>query len=134
MPITERRFRVGTQPVELEFMPNGDVVQTVLVWPHPKPITLKRHEPARPSRAELDGYAGSYHSEELGATWTVSATDSTLVLKTRGGVDRSVRPAYGDAFVGDFLVTFTRGRNRKVDGMLMSSGRVRRVRFERTGP
>lgn len=133
VPITERRFRVGTQPVELEFMPNGDLVQTILAWPNPRPITLKRHEPARPSRTELDGYAGSYHSEELGATWTVSATDSTLVLKTRGGVDRVVRPAYGDSFVGDFLLTFTRGRNQKVDGMLMSSGRVRRVRFVRTG-
>jgi len=134
VPITERRFRVGAQPVELEFMPNGDLVQTILAWPNPKPITLKRYESARPSRAELDGYTGSYYSEELGATWTVSATDSTLVLKTRGGLDRAVRPAYGDTFVGDFLLTFTRGRNRKVDGMLMSSGRVRRVRFERTGP
>lgn len=134
VPVAERRFRVGAQPVEVEFMPNGDLVQTVLVWPNPKPSTLKRHEPARPSRAELDGYAGSYHSDELGATWTVSATDSTLVLKTRGGIDRSVRPAYGDTFVGDFLLTFTRGRNRKVDGMLMSSARVRRVRFERAGP
>lgn len=133
VPLSERRFRIGAQAAELEFMPNGDVVQTIRSWPNPKPITLKRYEPARPSRAELDAHAGSYYSEELGATWTVSATDSTLVLKTRGGVDRTVRPAYGDTFVGDVLLTFTRGRSRGIDGMLMSSGRVRRVRFERTG-
>lgn len=135
VPLTERRFRVGAQPVELEFMPNGDAVQTILAWPNPKPITLKRYELARPSRAELDGYAGSYYSQELGSTWTVTATDSTLVLRTRWGSasGATVRPAYGDTFVGDFLVTFTRGRARTVDGMLLSTGRVRKVRFVKSG-
>jgi hypothetical protein len=79
----------------------------------------------------LEAYAGSYYSEELGATWTVTATDSTLVLKTRGGTDQVVRPAYEDTFTGAFLLNFTRGAGRKVDGMLMSSGRVRKVRFDR---
>jgi hypothetical protein len=132
VPIGERRFRLAGQPVEVEFTPAGDMVQTVRSWPTRRPITLKRQEPARPTRAQLEGYAGSYYSEELGATYTVTATDSTLVLKTRWATaDRVVRPAYGDTFVGDMVVTFTRNRARTVDGMLMSGGRVRRVRFER---
>ena len=130
--LSERRFRIGTQPAEIEFMPNGELVQTITAWPRPRPITMKRYDVARPTRAELAAYAGSYYSAELGATWTVSATDSTLVLKTRGGADRTVRPAYDDTFIGDFLLTFTRGRSRRVDGMLMSTGRVRRVRFEKS--
>jgi hypothetical protein len=135
VPLTERRFRVAAQPVTLEFMPNGDVVQTILVWPNPKPITLKRFEPARPSRAEMAAYAGTYYSEELGATYSVTATDSTLVFKTRWGAvtGMTVRPAYGDTFVGDLLVSFTRGRGSKIDGALMSTGRVRNVRFTKTG-
>ncbi len=135
LPLTERRFRIAAQPVVLEFMPNGDVVQTILVWPNPKPITLKRFEPARPSRAEMDAYAGTYYSEELGATWRVTATDSTLVFRTRWGsvTGATVRPAYGDTFIGDFLVAFTRGRGNKVDGALMSTGRVRKVRFTKAG-
>ncbi|MDQ3948749.1 MAG: beta-lactamase family protein, partial [Gemmatimonadota bacterium] len=131
VPLSERRFRVSGQPVELEFTPAGQLVQTVLAWPPRKAVALERREAARPSRAELERYAGSYYSEELGATWVVSATDSTLVLKTRWGAERTVRPAYGDTFVGDFLITFTRDGARRVDGMLMGSGRVRRVRFER---
>ncbi|MGH7694571.1 MAG: serine hydrolase domain-containing protein [Gemmatimonadaceae bacterium] len=131
VPLTERRFRIAAQPVVLEFMPNGTVVQTILAWPNPKPITLKRFEPARPSRAEMDAYAGTYYSEELGATYSVTATDSTLVFKTRWGalIGATVRPAYGDTFVGDLMVTFTRGRGNKIDGALMSTGRVRKVRF-----
>jgi CubicO group peptidase (beta-lactamase class C family) len=131
VPLSERRFRLGAQPVEVEFTPNGEMVQTILAWPRPKPITMKRYERAAPTRAQLEAYAGSYYSEELGATWTVTATDSTLVLKTRGGTDQVVRPAYEDTFTGAFLLNFTRGAGRKVDGMLMSSGRVRKVRFDK---
>jgi CubicO group peptidase (beta-lactamase class C family) len=131
VPLSDRRFRVSGQPMEVEFTPAGHVVQTFLTWPPRNPISLERREAVRPSRAELERYAGSYHSEELGTTWVVTATDSTLVLKTRWGAERTVRPAYGDTFAGDFLLTFTRDAARRVDGMLMSSGRVRRVRFER---
>ena len=135
VPIGERRFRMVGQPVELEFMPNGQLVQTIIAWPPRKALLLEKRDVARPTRAELEAYAGSYYSEELGATYTVSATDSTLVFKTRWATERTVRPTYGDTFSGDFLVQFTRDRSRRVDGMLLSSGRVRRVRFERAaGP
>jgi hypothetical protein len=93
-------------------------------------VTLTRHEPARPTRAELERYAGTYHSAELGATYTVAATDSTLVLRTRWAAERTVRPAYGDTFTGDFLLAFTRGRGG-ITGMRMSTGRVRNVAFEK---
>jgi CubicO group peptidase (beta-lactamase class C family) len=131
VPLSDRRFR-GPLGV-WEFTPAGQLVQTVLAWPPRKPVVLERREAARPSRAELERYAGSYYSEELGATWVVSPTDSTLVFKTRWGVDRVVRPAYGDTFAGDFLVSFTRDGARRVNGMVMSSGRVRGVKFERAG-
>jgi CubicO group peptidase (beta-lactamase class C family) len=135
IPLAERRFSVRGQPVELEFLPNGDVVQTFTAWPSRKPITLKRYELARLARSDLERYAGNYFSEELGATYSVTATDSTLVFKTRWGSVNGVvvRPAYGDTFTGDVLVTFTRGRGGKIDGALMSTGRVRNVRFAKAG-
>jgi hypothetical protein len=94
---------------------------------------MKRYPASTPTRSDLEAFAGTYYSEELGATWTVRATDSTLVFKTRGGIDRHLRPTYGDVFLGDFLVAFTRDPKRKVIGLLMSSGRVRNVRFVRSG-
>jgi CubicO group peptidase (beta-lactamase class C family) len=133
VPLGERRFRVAGQPVEVEFTPQGELVQHVLAWPPRPPLRAARREPARPTRAELDEYAGTYYSEELGATYTVAATDSTLRLSTRWGEARTVRPAYGATFAGDLLVKFTRaqGARGRVTGMLVSSGRVRDVRFER---
>jgi CubicO group peptidase (beta-lactamase class C family) len=131
VPLSERRFRVTGQPVEVEFTPAGQMVQTVNAWPQRRAVTFERREPVRPSRAELERYAGSYYSEELGTTWVVTATDSTLMLKTRWGAERTVRPAFGDTFAGDLLVMFTRDASGRINGMTMNSGRVRRVRFER---
>ena len=132
LPVGPNRFRLAGQPGELEFT-DGAVTQTFAGWPARAPVTAKRVASAvpRPSRADLEKYAGSYYSEELGATYTVSATDSTLVLKTRGGTERNVRPVYGDTFAGDFLLSFVRGRGGRVERMLMGSGRVRGVRFDR---
>jgi hypothetical protein len=45
-----------------------------------------------------------------------------------------VRPAYGDVFMGAFLIAFTRDRRGRVDGFTLGTGRVRGVRFERRGP
>ena len=133
IPLTEQRFKVRGQPVEFEFG-ERELVQRFVGWPSRQSVRMKREEPAKPARAELDRYAGSYYSEELGTTYTVKATDSTLVLTTRwGSNERTVRPAYGDTFSGDFLLSFTRGRKGEVAGMLMSTGRTRGVRFVRNG-
>jgi len=39
------------------------------------------------------------------------------------------RPAFGDTFEGDALITFTRDAKGKVSGMRMSTGRVRGIVF-----
>jgi CubicO group peptidase (beta-lactamase class C family) len=146
IPLGGLRFRVAGQPVEFAFTstPAGAaaprttsheaLVRTGLGWPPRRPVVLRRRVPARPTRSELARYAGTYRSDELlGATYTVAATDDgTLVLRTRGDLEPiTVRPAYGDTFAGDLLVTFNQGRAGRVTGMRMSSGRVRRVQFTR---
>ena len=129
VPLSENRFRVTGQPLELEFTTDGRMIQRFTAWPPRQPVTLKHEAVTQASRQFFSQYTGTYYSEELGATYTVAATDTTLTLKTRMGTARVVRPAYGDTFAGDFLITFTRGRDGKVDGMSMSSGRSRRVAF-----
>ena len=134
IPLTANRFKVMGQPVELEF--RGDsAVQYTTAWPPRSPLAARKvaAAPVQRTKAELEPYAGTYYSEELGASYVVTASDSALVLKTRGGVDRRVQPVYGDTFAGDYLLRFTR-KGGRIDGMLMSSGRVRGVRFERTQP
>ena len=131
VPIGPRRFRVSGQPVEFEFSGNGALREHPLTWPARSPVTWRRETPVQPTAAQLAAYAGTYHSEELGATYTVTVRDSALVFGTRWATDVVLRPTYADAFAGPFVVNFTR-RGGKVDGMAMSSGRVRRVRFTRT--
>jgi hypothetical protein len=131
VPVAPRRFRPSTgAPIEFEFTEQGTLVQHPPSWSRSAPIRFTRVEPSALKPAELQAYAGTYHSDELGATYTVTATDSTLVFQTRGGVDRVVRPVYGETFAGNYTVTFTR-RSGRVDGMTVSTGRVRRVRFDR---
>lgn len=134
LPLRANRFRLAGQPAELEFTPDGNLAVAQLAWPPRTPLVMKRAAlaPSQPTRAELERYAGSYYSEELGARYQVVASDSTLILKTRWGTDRTFRPVHADTFTGDFLVRFTRGRDGKIDGMLMSSGRVFGVRFARS--
>jgi CubicO group peptidase (beta-lactamase class C family) len=131
VPVGGTRFRVSGQPVELEFNGSGEMVQTVLGWPERRPVTLHRREEARFSASELQRFAGTYHSEELGATYTVTPGDGTLLLRTRWGTERTVRPAYGDTFHGDFLLDFTRDASGGIRGMRMSTSRVRHVEFTR---
>ena len=131
VPLAEGRFRVTGQPVELTFNANG-FTQTVHTWPPRKPLTFARQTPAKAEAGKLREYAGTYYSEELGATYVVTATDSTLSLKTRMGEPVTVRPAYGEVFEGGFLLRFVRDTGGKVTGFLASTGRVRNVRFQRS--
>lgn len=126
------RFRVAGQPVELRFGPDGVLVDSVLAWPARRATRRVRQTPSSLGPAELARYAGAYASEELGGTvYTVQATDSTLRLHTRGGDTLAVTPAFGDTFTGPRTVTFTRGRDGAIDGLELSTGRVRRLRFTR---
>jgi CubicO group peptidase (beta-lactamase class C family) len=133
VPLGGGRFQVTGQPVELEFRGGTELVQTPLGWPQRRPVTLVRRQESRPSAEELSRFAGSYHSEELGATYTVTATEDGLTLRTRWGRDRTVRPAYGDTFSGDYLITFVRDVSGQVTGMTMGGGRVRGIAFDRIG-
>ena len=133
VPLAENRFWFAPQRAEWEFRPNAeDLVATFRGSPPRHPVTLVRRERSHPSRADLDGYAGTYYSDELRATYVVSATDTSLVFRTGTSDPDTVTPAYGDVFLGFAIVEFTRDASRKVGGMQLSTGRVRKVRFEKT--
>jgi len=130
LPVAASRFRIGN--AEWEFAPNGDLVQRFLAAPPRHPVTLVRREVAHPSASELAAYSGTYTSAELGATYIVAATDSGLTLRTRTNPPVTATPGYGDTFLGPyFMIEFTRDQGGRLTGALMSTGRVRKIRFEK---
>jgi CubicO group peptidase (beta-lactamase class C family) len=128
------RFRAADgdlQEAEFTAAPGRELLLHSGARPPRQPQVFRRVNATRPTAAAMRAYAGTYASEELGATYTVTADDSTIVLKTRRGESVRLPFAYEDTFAGRFIVTFTRSRGA-IDGFRMSSGRVRGVRFTRT--
>jgi CubicO group peptidase (beta-lactamase class C family) len=85
------------------------------------------------SRARLSELAGNYRSEELDVEWTIKVVgDTALALARRRAPDQRLTPAYADGFTtGVGSVRFTRDAAGRVNGFLLSAGRVRHLRFER---
>ena len=81
------------------------------------------------SKADLASLTGSYRSEELDVTYTVSMRDSSLVLQTS-----TLSPVSKDAFVGEYMgvVRFFRDQRGGVAGFTLNRQAARGVRFERS--
>ncbi len=84
---------------------------------------------------QLKEFSGTFHSEEIESTYNISLKDDKLVLR-RKNVDGET-PLVGqfaDAFsaVGTGSIRFTRDNKNHVNGFLLTTGRVRNLRFVRT--
>lgn len=86
-------------------------------------------------REGLTSYSGAYHSDEFEMTWRLSVRDGVLTARHIMHDDVVLTPVVHELFEGDvwFLreVRFTRDASGVVDGLLISAGRIKNVRFER---
>jgi CubicO group peptidase (beta-lactamase class C family) len=131
VPLSATRFWFAPQSAEWEFRPNGEVIVSFRSTPPRQPLKLVRRDAKKPAAADLRRYAGTFRSEELGATYIVAATDTALTFKTRTNPPRTVTFAYGDTFVGFAQIEFVRNGAGQVTGLLMSTGRSRKIPFEK---
>jgi YD repeat-containing protein len=133
VPLDAHRFRNPAGTVEYTFSTDGRTLAVRPTGLSVQPQTFVRHEPARAVPRALAAYGGSYASAELGgATYRVTATDSTLELRTRTSEPVVMRPAFGDTFeTGGRVARFTRDSRGRVTGFTLSDGRMRRVAFRR---
>jgi hypothetical protein len=84
---------------------------------------------------QLKEFTGTFFSEEIAGTCTISLQDDKLVLR-RKNVDGET-PLVGqfaDAFsaAGTGGIRFTRDTQNRVNGFLLTTGRVRNLRFVKT--
>ena len=132
--LTDTLFRVRDGEITFAFHlePDGRVLRGTISQDGGTPI--RRVEPWTPSPGELAAYTGRYHSVELETAYVVSADSGRLVARPRRHDDIALTPREKDRFAGGGFVesvVFTRDGAGVLTGMLVSTGRSRRLRFER---
>lgn len=131
VPLGDDRFTFGSG-TEMVF-PANDRLELRATFPARVTDRLERVAPFTSRPGSLAVYAGSYRSDELGTTYTITATDTSLVLEApiAGGDEITVYPLTMDVFDGGPVVQFTRNAAGNVDGLFLTSPRSRRMRFVR---
>ncbi len=136
-PTAPNKFRTADAPVEVIFEggPSGEPLQMQVrrVSERYPPTVYTAVVAANPSRTQLTEYAGSYYSEELDVTYTVTVKNGKLLVRLRPAPEVQMEPTYADAFRvrAVTFIKFTRDAMGKVDGFDIFTGRIRRLRFVR---
>jgi CubicO group peptidase (beta-lactamase class C family) len=84
-----------------------------------------------PAAAPGNDYAGTFHSEEAEATFTITARDGHVLLQRDGDSEPTeLQPSGSDEFrFRGMTVRFERDGRKKVTALAVDAGRVRDVRF-----
>jgi CubicO group peptidase (beta-lactamase class C family) len=97
-----------------------------------KPTIFEAVTAFTPNAAELGEYAGAYGSEEIDPIYRIALQDGKLMLLRLKNKPAELTPNVQDVFSSSAgTVRFTRDSKRKVNGFLLSSGRILNFRFTR---
>jgi len=138
-PLGNNRFLMLGTPdrVEISFKSPrpGAPLQMITVINGELAFTHDSVESAAYTAAQLLEFTGAYYSDEIDATYKISLQGDKLVLQ-RKNVDGEtpLLAQFADAFsaAGTGSIRFTRNGQNRVTGFLLSTGRVRRLRFDKT--
>ena len=129
-------FEMAGSGVSVKFLRSTDnqVVGIAIQSGNAKPQRLNRYAPATYNKASISGATGDYYSAELHATYTLEATDDglTIILATIPEPFTLSQLAV-DSFYGGFGISlnFTRNKNKKIDGFVLSASRTKNILFTR---
>lgn len=100
-------------------------------WPQARTFTRLTTPP--PSAPALAAYAGQYRSDETAMTYTVRVENGKLAVRWARDSALTLDAVGGDHFFdGFYTVSFTRSNGGDIDGLTISTRRVRRLRANRT--
>jgi hypothetical protein len=134
-PLGDNRFLMLGVPdrVEISFKAPrpGAPLQMLTSANGGKPIVHDRVEPASYTPEQLGQFAGTYFSEEIDATYTVSLAGDKLVLRRKNVDDAPLQLLFADTFssVGSGTLNFKRDPQDHITGFVVNTGRVRNLRF-----
>ncbi|HEU5089966.1 MAG TPA: hypothetical protein VFT99_21070, partial [Roseiflexaceae bacterium] len=132
IPTGANLFQEPRRNVEVQALHANGTIQLRLPGTEAPHIVLTKVTEAKPDATRLQEYAGSYTSPELGVVYQVVVADGNLVVKRRMQPDLTLAPSFVDGFSNFGTWQFTRDAAGKVNGLLYSQGRIRRVRFVRS--
>ncbi len=137
IPIGPNRFRVSGQSIELLFetpRDGGRPTQMIKIVGGGKPQIYKAVDRVTPSLRQLSEYAGTYYSDELESTYEFAIQDGILILRRKKAKAIQLFPTFADNFWNDNFgyIRFTRDDHHRINGFLLTSGWIRRLRFEKS--
>ena len=129
-------FSIAAIGARVDFQRNEEgAVDGLTLFQGGQEMPGKRFERADPSADELARYAGRYYSPELDTAYSLSVKEEKLVATHVRHGEIELSPTTADEFTGNRWyfgeVVFERDTDGVPASMLVSSGRVRSVRFER---
>lgn len=135
-PLGQDRFAMIGPPIptEVHFSTTPEGLREMRIPQAPGSPLFQAVEPA--SAEDRAGLAGTYYSEELDVTYTLSEKEGNLVLKKENRLPAAVlQPAFAGAFraPGVGLLRVTRDSGKKVTGFKINAGRIRGIEFIRVG-
>ena len=134
----DRFFTSGTFSEVIVSFPShtpGQPRQMIVVIDGGKPSVFDAVEPASPSPAQLEGYLGTYFSEELNYEWVLRITNDSLSMwDPRTGQEFALAPFTRDVFSAygwRRFYTFSRDDQGRVVGFAVNSSALRNLKFVR---
>lgn len=120
------RFSLGKnlRPISAEVDIGGDVIPR-----------FAAEQEWSPTPAELQSFAGTWHSDEADASFTIEVEDGKAYLVQRPATRRILRPQYKDHFTiaSEMVIWFTRDTGGQITKLHVGASRMRDMSFERVG-
>ncbi|HEY4335581.1 MAG TPA: serine hydrolase domain-containing protein [Puia sp.] len=129
-PLNDSIF--SSNGTEYRFHSAGDITTVKLRTNGLQDRSYEKVKKTTVSLKGLEEYVGTYYSKELDVKYTLFMKDYTLQMKEPRYDPAELMPFIKDVFTGPFVMEVQRDKKGKVSGFLVSTGRSRNIRFEKT--
>jgi len=135
--LSEDKFRLLIAPVDLTFekAEPGSPLQFLLKSGDGKLDRFSSVPSFSPSASQLNDYIGVYSSEEIEPLYDIRLEKGELVLHRLRNKPDTLHAVTLDLFAGSIgSIRFTRSSSGHISGFMLSTGRIKNMRFEKGRP
>jgi len=132
-PLAENRFQWVVYPLQYSF-DDATHRMTVVAPGDESPDVYDRLPEYQPTARQLEGYAGSYVSDEIDPVYRIAVENGELVLKRLKSAPQKLRPVLEDYFQGlnGGVMHFQKDSGGRITGFVLNAGRIQNFHFRKT--